>query len=217
MPSGFNFMDCVNSRTSDIHQPRRSLAGLGRLIGPMLVLIAILSSAMGNVSYGQSKSSKPEKKAPDSAVVRSSVSVPVQPGYLSKTAPSGLRFAAPPKPPVTTLPPLPISYNPQPMFTPEFAEPLGELPVPPSPPAPPPVEVPTPVPFTDLVSTLANKAGKIPGNLPRNDPVLPHMLVKFFNGKLADTQFPSERVSFQPPVTPSKPTSTATYNVNERN
>lgn len=206
-------MTRVNSRNLDIHQPGRRRLAWCRQSGLMLVLIGVFVSFAPIKSYGQSKSSKPQKSASDSIGTRLTVPDSVQPGYLSKTAPSGLRFAAPPKPPVTTLPPLPISYNPQPMFMPEFAEPLAELPVPPAPPAPPPVAVPTPVPFTDLVSTLANKDGKIPGNLPRNDPVLPHMLVKFFNGKPADGLLPAEGVSFQLPVKPSMPSSSATYTV----
>ena len=67
---------------------------------------------------------KPAEKAPPLNTKTAS-----GPGYLNKTPPSGLRFAAPPKPPVAYLPPLPITYDPQPIFSSDFAPPTSDLPV----------------------------------------------------------------------------------------
>jgi len=155
----------------------------------------------------------PAKKAPPS---------PATPGYLSKSAPMGLRFAPPPKPPVAYLPPLPITYDPQPVFTPEFASPNGELPqpihtgstsnqtaaaVPPS-----PEKVLSPLyPTNDG----AVKQGQFPLTAGDVGIVSPQMLVKFFQqNQPGEVQMLiNNPVSFRAPVREERPSSSASYQV----
>ncbi len=47
-------------------------------------------------------------------------------GYLTKGPAYALRFASPAKVPISPLPALPISYDPQPQFTPAPAQPIVE-------------------------------------------------------------------------------------------
>lgn len=149
------------------------------------------------------------KKAPPKEVIL--------PGYLNNSVPSGLRFAAPPKPPVAYLPPLPISYDPQPVYTPDFAQPTADFPH--------SVAV-TPVPPTTFVSTVVwpdsrnsfnttNKQVLIPATPVDMGAVSPQMLVRFFsNGKPADVQMlVNDPVGFRVPVKEEKPSSSASYQV----
>jgi hypothetical protein len=134
-------------------------------------------------------------------------------GYLSKSAPSGLRFAAPPKPPVAYLPPLPITYDPQPVYSPDFASPIADLPRAPADDIAPPTLAPTSVPVTDLITMFTNKQGKIPQDLVEQGIVNPQMLVRFFqNGKASEIEL-REPISFKVPVKDEKPSSSASYQV----
>lgn len=143
-------------------------------------------------------------------------------GYLGKAAPSGLRFAPPPKPPVAYLPPLPITYDPQPVFTPEFANPTGELPPPPPPPnnssnlAPPSVPGPEKV-LSPLYPnhTPGGKQNQVPLSAGEIGVVIPQMLVKFFQpGQPTEVQMlMNNPVMFQPPLRQERPSSSATYQV----
>lgn len=158
-------------------------------------------------TQGQAKSSSTSKK-------------PVaKRGYLSKLQPSGLRFASPPRPPVSYLPPLPITYDPQPVFTPEFAMPGTELPVRKS------VKVVTntptfnlDVPITDLSSIFTGpKQGKIPTDSGNQEAVSPQMLVRFFeNGNRKTIEIPVDNIignplTFRVPVNRPKASGSATY------
>ena len=51
---------------------------------------------------------------------------PRNPGYLTKGPAYALRFAAPAKVPISPLPALPITYDPQPQFAPAPAQPIVE-------------------------------------------------------------------------------------------
>lgn len=140
-------------------------------------------------------------------------------GYLSRPQPSGLRFAPPPKPPVAYLPPLPITYDPQPVFSPEFAQPGTEFPiqsdVTSSKPSPAP---PASVPITDISSIFkGTKQGKIPVDTGNQGIVSPQMLVRFFEGgKPMSIEIPIDNLiegplNFQIPVRQGKTSSSATY------
>jgi hypothetical protein len=54
------------------------------------------------------------------------VETPPATGYLAKGPAYALRFAAPAKVPMTPLPSLPITYDPQPQFAPVAAQPIVE-------------------------------------------------------------------------------------------
>ncbi|MBI2948315.1 MAG: hypothetical protein HYY23_11775 [Verrucomicrobia bacterium] len=138
-------------------------------------------------------------------------------GYLSKASPPGLRFAPPPKPPVAYLPPLPITYDPQPVFSSDFAPPTTDLPVgkgPPPPALPPSVVGPS---VTALVSNFTtNRAqGQIPAAPVDLGSVSPQMLVRFFStGKPNEVELLlTNAVSFRVPVREEKPSSSASYEV----
>jgi hypothetical protein len=131
----------------------------------------------------------------------------LNPGYLSKSAPSGLRFAPPPKPPVAYLPPLSISHNPQPVFNSEFAQPIADLPTPPIPnsaPTPPPITV---VPFTELTTIFTNKDSKVPESPVDPGAVSPQMLIRFFADEKPGTRKTLDTpVFFRVPVNEETPT-----------
>lgn len=58
------------------------------------------------------------------AMISQALAADSQPrGYLTKSHPPGLRFGAPPKPPVISLEPQPINFIPPPVFVTEFADP----------------------------------------------------------------------------------------------
>jgi hypothetical protein len=140
-------------------------------------------------------------------------------GYLNKISPPGLRFAPPPKPPVAYLPPLPITYDPQPVFTPEFASPMSDLPKPPSSntasaPAPNPV-VPGPERLSPIYNNGGNKQSQIPVSAGEAGVVSPQMLVKFFQAaQPAEVQMlMNNPVSFKAPLPAERPSSSATYEV----
>lgn len=138
-------------------------------------------------------------------------------GYLSLAAPSGLRFAAPPKPPVAYLPPLPITYDPQPVFSSEFAPPTTDLATPkPPPPAPLPPSVVSPS-LTSLASNFGTNrsSGQIPTAPVEMGSVSPQMLVRFFpGGKLGEVELLlTNAMSFRVPVREEKPSSSASYEV----
>ncbi len=139
------------------------------------------------------------------------------PGYLNKSAPSGLRFAAPPKPPVAYLPPLPISYDPQPVYTPDFAQPIADFPhtVTATPPPPPPFVSSVQWPDSRNSFNTTNKQVLIPATPVDLGAVNPQMLVRFFsNGKPADVQMlVNDPVGFRVPVKEEKPSSSASYQV----
>ena len=137
-------------------------------------------------------------------------------GYLSQLPPPGLRFAAPPKPPVAYLPPLPITYDPQPVFSSEFAPPTTDLVSPrmalPSSSEPPVMNVP----FAALTSNFnTNRTGNIPSGPVDVASVSPQMLVRFFqSGKPRDIELLlTNAVSFRVPVQGEKPSSSASYEV----
>jgi hypothetical protein len=139
-------------------------------------------------------------------------------GYLSKSSPSGLRFAAPPKPPVAYLPPLPITFDPQPVYTFEFASPMQDLPKPSNAGAPPPKIAVPQVPGPEIVSPLYNNpgsrqgGGQIPMTSGEVGIVSPQMLVKFFQVGQPEVQMlMSNPVSFKAPVREERPSSSATY------
>ena len=139
------------------------------------------------------------------------------PGYLNKTPPPGLRFAAPPKPPVPYLPPLPITYDPQPIFSSDFAPPTADLPVTKS--AAPPAQQHTVVSpsVTALASNFGTNrmVGQIAGSPVDLGSVSPKMLVRFFqNGKPSEVELlVTNAPSFQVPVREIKPSSSASYEV----
>lgn len=138
-------------------------------------------------------------------------------GYLNKAAPSGLRFALPPKPPVAYLPPLPITYDPQPVYNPEFAQPVIDVPrlSTTNAPPPPPPQV-SRVPWPEAVTNFpTNKPVQIPPTPVELGAVSPQMLVRFFqNGKPADVQMlMTDPVNFQVPVREERRSSSATYEV----
>ena len=137
-------------------------------------------------------------------------------GYLSQLPPPGLRFAAPPKPPVANLPPLPITYDPQPVFSSEFASPTTDLhsPITALPPSSEPPA--TSVPFAALTSNFnTNRTGNIPSGPVDMASVSPQMLVRFFqNGKPRDIELLlTNAVSFRVPVQDEKRSSSASYEV----
>lgn len=135
-------------------------------------------------------------------------------GYLSKSPPSGLRFAAPLKPPVAYLPPLPITHDPQPLFSPEFAQPISELPVQPVVQPEPSAPSITSFPITELTSIFTNKS-KIPENPSVPNVLNPQMFVKFFRQTKpveAESQSLSS-ITFRVPVKEEKRSSSATYEV----
>jgi hypothetical protein len=150
------------------------------------------------------------------SVVGQAVKVERPAGYLNKPPPGGLRFAAPPKPPVEQLPPLPVTYDPQPLFSHEFAQPFGEaarmhsvVPAPSAFARPPSVE--------ELVDSNFIRPISIPPVVPVDSGVVsPQMLVRFFApgqtaevGVIVDTS-----VAFQPPVYRGpKPSSSAVFRV----
>ena len=138
-------------------------------------------------------------------------------GYLSKATPPALRFASPPKPPVAYLPPLPITYDPQPVFSSDFAPPTTDLPVaqaPPPPPLQPSVVGPS---MTSLVSSFTTNRppGQIPSAPVDLGSVSPQMLVRFFpGGKHNEVELVlTNAVSFRVPVREEKPSSSASYEV----
>jgi hypothetical protein len=149
-------------------------------------------------------------------VVGQAVKVERPAGYLSKPPPGGLRFAAPPKPPVEQLPPLPVTYDPQPLFSYEFAQPFGEAArmhsfevAQPTSPRPPSVE--------ELVDSNFIRPISIPPIVPMDSGVVsPQMLVRFFvPGQTAEAGvIVDSSVAFQPPVQRGpKPSSTAVFRV----
>lgn len=178
------------------------LAGL-KLAGRSFMVLAIF---LGGVWDGLAQAGKKETPRVTSAPL---------PGYLSKAAPSGLRFAAPPKPPVAYLPPLPIPTDPQPVFSPEFAQPIADV----SPPArtnpTPSPKLPNSVQWPEIATMFTNKQGQIPPTPVDMGAVSPQMLVRFFqSGKPADVQMlMADPVSFRVPVKEEKPSSSASYQV----
>lgn len=171
---------------------RLSSIGLG-------CLFAVL--ALEPAYNGFTQAAKKEKDEPKS-------------GYLSKSTPSGLRFAAPPRPPVAYLPPLPITHDPQPLFNPEFAQPISELPV-------QPVILPAPsapsitsIPLTELTSIFTNKS-KIPESTSVPNVLNPQMFVKFFQQtRPGEGESPSlSSITFRVPVKEEKRSSSAIYEV----
>lgn|GEM_PF-1792513 len=140
------------------------------------------------------------------------------PGYLNKTAPTGLRFASPPKPPVAYLPPLPITYDPQPVFNSDYAQQVGTVPNVAAPSAPPPVVPPViGVPWPESVAAVpsTNRQIQIPVTPIEVGAVSPQMLVRFFqNGRPADVQMlMSDPVNFRVPVREERRSSSASYEV----
>lgn len=163
--------------------------------------VVLFSSPTGTM--GQAKTSTPKK-----AVAKR--------GYLRNLQPSGLRFAPPPKPPVASLPPLPITFDPQPVFSPEFAQPGSKFPVEPN------VKIstttpgdPVSVPITDLASVFRGpKQGKIPTDTGNLGAVSPQMLVRFFeNGKPKTVEIPIDNMIKNPAAFRVPVRSSATYEV----
>jgi len=196
------FMKSLNS------QMLRPTQWVGR--NGTLCLFLILSGLFCG-SFAQS-GKQPKKAEPKSTVTR---------GYLSNPQAPGLRFAPPPKPPVAYLPPLPISQDPEPIFSPEFAQAGSELPVPPEPEKTETKRVPpTPFALTDVASLLKDaKATKIPADGDSLGIVSPQMLVRFFeNGKTKTIEIPIPNpiegpINFRVPVNERKRTSSARYEV----
>lgn len=176
-----------------------------------VLAVTILTSA--TEAYGQkaTHAQPPVRKQPTSPAPQPANSS----GYLSKLPPTGLRFAPPPKPPVSSLPPLPITYDPQPVFSPDFAQPLAEFPNPPKPTPPPPRIDPQDVEVAELASIFTNKTEKIPPSLAPVEAVSPQMLIKFFqNAKPAEVQMlVPDPVYFRVPVREERRSSSATYEV----
>jgi len=171
--------------------------------------VCILSPIVRSSVYGQT-TSKDSKALPESSAKR---------GYLSRPQPSGLRFAPPPKPPVAYLPPLPITYDPQPVFSPEFAQPGTEFPTQPAVTSSKPITARVAsVPITDISSIFkGTKQGKIPVDTGNLGTVSPQMLVRFFEGgKPISIEIPIDNLiegplNFQIPVRQVKPSSSSTY------
>jgi hypothetical protein len=140
--------------------------------GWCLITALLLGGTLHGLAQGKKKEAPPKET--------------LLPGYLSKSAPSGLRFAAPPKPPVASLPPLPITFDPQPVFSPEFAQPNGNFPVMVStnpPPSSPPL---TSMSWPEAVTKFGTNKVQIPATPVDMGAVSPQMLVRFFqNGKPA--------------------------------
>lgn len=167
--------------------------------------LAVLMFSLTSFGQGQSKPVPTTKAAPKEA--------PTVPGYLSKAPPPGLRFAPPPKPPVASLPPLPITYDPQPVFTPDFAQPLADFPA--TVRETKQIQAPqTPVvPVLDLASQIStNRGEKIPPAITSAEAVSPQMLIRFFqNAKPAEIEMLMPNpVYFRPPVEERR-SSSATY------
>jgi hypothetical protein len=168
--------------------------------GWCLITALLLGGTLHGLGQGRKKDAPPKE--------------PLLPGYLSKSPPSSLRFAAPPKPPVAYLPPLPITYDPQPVFSPEFAQPNAPFPVSVSTPPTPLPPAPTSLQWPEAASKMTNKV-QIPATPVDMGAVSPQMLVRFFqNGKPADVQMlMTDTVSFRVPVKEEKQSSSASYEV----
>ncbi|MBI4659417.1 MAG: hypothetical protein HY735_11300 [Verrucomicrobia bacterium] len=184
-----------------------SIAHVHRVIGVLSLII--LATTYGGVPAGSKKAASSSSPAAPKATSPQ--------GYLGKSSPMGLRFAPPPKPPVAYLPPLPITYDPQPVFSSDFAPPTTELPAPqPSVgPAPPPAI--TNVAVTILASNFVgtNRNGQIPASPVDLGSVSPQMLVRFFpNGRIGQVElFLTNGASFNVPVREDKRSSSASYEV----
>jgi len=165
--------------------------------------------------YSQASKTQASKKSPASPAPASPKPTSNQ-GYLSKAAPSGLRFAPPPKPPVAYLPPLPITYDPQPVFSSDFAPPTTDLPLGKGAPSAPPPTVVGPS-VTSLISNFSTNRiqGQIPAAPVDLGSVSPQMLVRFFStGKPNEVELVlTNAVSFRVPVREDKPSSSASYEV----
>jgi hypothetical protein len=187
-----------------MNTPRLKRIGLRGFVFRSSVIAAFLILSLIGVPISSGQNAKKEPSVKKEAT---------QSGYLSKAPPAGLRFAPPPKPPVAYLPPLPITQDPQPVFSGEFAPPT-DFPVPP--PSPKPVAIQPAsqiVPFAELASTLTNRQGKIPPTPVEFNRVSPQMLVRFFqNGKPEEVQLLiGDPVSFRVPEKENRPSSTAGY------
>lgn len=183
---------------------------------PAIRLIRLLSVGfLIVIGLASSYSADPQKKTGASAGTVGNDS-PAPSGYLNKAAPPGLRFAAPPKPPVAYLPPLPITYDPQPVFSSEFAPPTVEIAPPKKIVTPQPTNGPTSIRLPDLVSDLGSKrTGNIPAYPVDMGSVSPQMLVRFFHdGRPGGVEMLlTNGISFQVPVREGKPVSSASYEV----
>ena len=178
----------------------------------MVLSLPIAAMVLGLAGTGWSQTAK---KAAAVASQEEHKATPTR-GYLSQLPPPGLRFAAPPKPPVAYLPPLPITYDPQPVFSSEFAPPTTDLPSPrmavPASSDPPALSVP----FAALTSNFnTNRTGSIPSGPVDMASVSPQMLVRFFqSGKPRDIELLlTNAVSFRVPVQDEKKSSSASYEV----
>lgn len=141
----------------------------------------------------------------------------VSSGYLSKSPPA-LRFSPPPKPPVPSLPPLPITHDPQPEFAREFAPQTLIVPRPEPGNTNRPVGPETRLQLPGTVSVInTNQSMKIPIAPPDPDFVNPKMLVRFFqSGKPSEVELLlNSPVAFQVPINsgpvPERRSSSATY------
>ncbi len=183
--------------------------GLSRLNSlSLLGAFVFLTIAGSSLGFCQT----PAKSSPNQPIKKEKETLSA--GYLSKSPPAGLRFAAPPRPPVAYLPPLPISQDPQPVFSPEYASPNAEVPIHTGPSPPPPPPVVTSVGVTELTS-MFTKTAKIPQDLPTQTVVNPQMLVKFFQRKNpSEVRFIlPDPISFRAPIQAEKISSSATYEV----
>jgi hypothetical protein len=175
---------------------------------PFFVIVLLFTAFLNCV--GQT-AIKTEKQKPESAAKPQAA---IHSGYLSKSATSGLRFASPPKPSVPSLPPLPITFDPQPVFAPEFAQPLTELTVQMAPPPPAASTPPAKPALTELVSSIANRQDKITALLVPVQAVSAQMLTKYFqDAKLTEVQAPVDSMVFRVPENAGKQTSSASYQV----
>jgi hypothetical protein len=182
---------------------------------PLSIAVAALTLVLNPclVHSQAPKNQAPKKSATPSPSIPKAV--PGQ-GYLSKAAPSGLRFAPPPKPPVAYLPPLPITYDPQPVFSSDFAPPTDFLAGKSPAPSDQPLKVVGPS-VTSLVSnfTTSRVQGQIPAAPVDLGSVSPQMLVRFFpSGKPNEVELLlTNAVTFRVPVREDKPSSAASYEV----
>lgn len=177
-----------------------------------LSLAAATITILGGISFVWSQTPKKAGAPAEPASPK-----PTQSGYLNKAEPSGLRFAPPPKPPVAYLQPLPITYDPQPVFTSDFAPPTTDLPVAKAPGPPPPAPQVVGPSVTSLTSNFSTNRpqGQIPAAPVDLGSVSPQMLVRFFsNGRPNEVELLlTNAVSFKAPVREEKPSSSASYEV----
>jgi hypothetical protein len=149
------------------------------------------------------------------AVVAHGQTAPPPPGYLTKSAPSVLRFAPIPKPPAGGLPPLPITLDPQPTYSPEFASAIPDAFRPASmivsgqtnsPKAPPAGLVVMPAPASNAKATAVT---------PESGTASPQMLIKLRpDGKPGGIEmYPGDWITFQTPVREERRSSSATYEI----